>query len=207
MTKQEIINQLSRPFSKGELRSRPGQGGMTFTYADASAVISRLNEVLGGAWSFEADLIQAQPAVIKGTLIVTFPDGETARRVDYGYPNGERDQEPIKSAQSDALRRTARMIGVGLYLYSKDPQAGTAAAARVAKPEAAAAPKRPAREVVDEMAEMVTELKADYGLDLAPKIQEAKTKAGVSDLADLEYATLLTWHKRVATKLAEAKGA
>ena len=218
MTKQEIIADLSRPFSKEELRSRPGQGGSTFVYADASAVIARLNEVLGGDWDFEAELIQAQPAIIKGTLVVRFPDGTTARRVDYGYPNGERDQEPVKSAQSDALRRCARMIGVGLYLYSRTPNAKPAprngeTKAATATPVADRARdkkdfkdgERLPKMMVDQIALMTSELFIDYDIDLVPKIKEALKKKGLTDILDLPYNDLVKWHKSVADRLAEIK--
>jgi hypothetical protein len=210
MTKDDIIAQLSRPFSKEELRTRPGQGGMTFTYADAAAVIARLNEVLGGAWDFEADLIQPQPAVVKGTLVVHFPDGSVARRVDYGYPNGERDQEPVKSAQSDALRRCARMVGVGLYLYSRtpgakpSPRAETVAPAPAVKKTELINNKTP-KMIVEDIGVMTSELLIDYNVDLMPKIIEAIRKEGAKGLLELPNERIAVYYNRVAEKLAEVK--
>jgi hypothetical protein len=45
-------------------------------------------------------------------------DGVTTVRQDFGYPNSAQDDEPYKSAASDALRRCAAQIGVGRSLYS-----------------------------------------------------------------------------------------
>ncbi len=206
MSKDDIINQLSRPFDKSELRSRPGQGGMTFTYADASAVISRLNEVLGGAWDFEAELVQPQPAVVKGTLVIHFPDGSVSRRVDYGYPNGERDQEPVKSAQSDALRRCARMVGVGLYLYSRTPGSKAAPAAeKPASPKTELVLNRTPKMLVEDIGVMTSELLIDYNIDLLPKITAALKKEGVKGIQELPAEKMAAWYKRIEEQLKTAR--
>jgi hypothetical protein len=213
MTKAETIQQLSRPFSKEELRSRPGQGGATFVYADASAVIARLNEVLGGDWDFETKIVSPQPAIIEGTLTVRFPDGTVTRRVDYGYPNGERDQEPVKSAQSDALRRCARMIGVGLYLYSRTPNAKPSPRVPMASDKPVAAAPKPVefiggktvKMVIEDIGLMNSELIIDYNIDLLPKITAALKKEGVSGLQDLPAEKIAAWYKRVQDYLADAK--
>ena len=56
MSKQ-IAAALAAPFTGADLKSRPGRGGMTFTYADARAVAQRLDDVLGLAgWQFEVKI-------------------------------------------------------------------------------------------------------------------------------------------------------
>jgi hypothetical protein len=47
-------------------------------------------------------------------------EGKTTIRQDFGYPNSAQDDEPLKSAASDALRRCAAQVGVGRSLYSPD---------------------------------------------------------------------------------------
>lgn len=117
MSKQ-IAAALAAPFTGTDLKSRPGRGGMTFTYADARAVAQRLDDVLGLAgWQFEVKVADAQRAVVHGTLVAVI-DGVTTVRQDFGYPNSTQDDEPLKSAASDALRRCAAQIGVGRSLYS-----------------------------------------------------------------------------------------
>jgi hypothetical protein len=117
MSKQ-IAAALAAPFTGTDLKSRPGRGGMTFTYADARAVAQRLDDVLGLAgWQFEVKVADAQRAVVHGTLVAVI-DGVTTVRQDFGYPNSAQDDEPLKSAASDALRRCAAQIGVGRSLYS-----------------------------------------------------------------------------------------
>jgi hypothetical protein len=117
MTK-EIASALAAPFTGADLKSRPGRGGMTFTYADARAVAQRLDDVLGLAgWQFEVKVADAASKVVHGTLVAVI-DGVTTVRQDFGYPNSAQDDEPYKSAASDALRRCAAQIGVGRYLYA-----------------------------------------------------------------------------------------
>lgn len=117
MSKQ-IAAALAAPFTGTDLKTRPGRGGMTFTYADARAVAQRLDDVLGLAgWQFEVKVADAAAKVVHGTLIAVI-DGVTTVRQDFGYPNSAQDDEPYKSAASDALRRCAAQIGVGRSLYA-----------------------------------------------------------------------------------------
>ena len=118
---------------------------MTFTYADARAVAQRLDDVLGlTGWEFEVAVADAARGVVKGTLHIVV-DGKTVIHEDFGYPNSTQDDEPLKSAASDALRRCAAQIGVGRSLYSPERgQASARAAApvsvpQIAKPEASSA--------------------------------------------------------------------
>ena len=128
MSKQ-IAAALAAPFTGTDLKKRPGRGGMTFTYADARAVAQRLDDVLGLAgWQFEVKVADAAAKVVHGTLIAVI-DGVTTVRQDFGYPNSAQDDEPYKSAASDALRRCAAQIGVGRSLYAS----GTGASLSVAQ--------------------------------------------------------------------------
>ena len=129
MSKQ-IAAALAAPFTGTDLKQRPGRGGMTFTYADARAVAQRLDDVLGLAgWQFEVKVADAQRFVVHGTLVAVI-DGVTTVRQDFGYPNSAQDDEPYKSAASDALRRCAAQIGVGRSLYASGTGASLSVAPR-----------------------------------------------------------------------------
>ena len=131
MTKQ-IAQALAAPFEEKDLKHRPGRAGMTFTYADARAVAQRLDDVLGiEGWQFEVKVADGARNVVHGSLAVVI-GGKTTIRQDFGYPNSAQDDEPLKSAASDALRRCAAQIGVGRSLYS--PEKGTQAPVRAAAP-------------------------------------------------------------------------
>ena len=141
MSKQ-IAAALAAPFTGTDLKQRPGRGGMTFTYADARAVAQRLDDVLGLAgWQFEVKVADPAAKVVHGTLIAVI-DGVTTVRQDFGYPNSAQDDEPYKSAASDALRRCAAQIGVGRSLYASGtgtslsvaPRAVSVESVRVSQP-------------------------------------------------------------------------
>jgi len=105
---------------------------MTFTYADARAVAQRLDDVLGlTGWQFEVDVADLARGVVKGSLAIVV-EGKTVIHEDFGYPNSTSDDEPLKSAASDALRRCAAQIGVGRSLYS--PEKGMQTPARAQTP-------------------------------------------------------------------------
>jgi len=128
---KEIAAALAAPFDAKDLKQRPGRAGLVFTYADARAVAQRLDDVLGLAgWQFEVKVADPARSVVHGSLAIVV-DGKTSIREDFGYPNSAQDDEPLKSAASDALRRCAAQIGVGRSLYS--PERGQAPA-RAAAP-------------------------------------------------------------------------
>jgi len=93
---------------------------MTFTYADARAVAQRLDDVLGiEGWQFEVKVADPIRGVVHGSLVIVI-EGKSTIRQDFGYPNSTQDDEPLKSAASDALRRCAAQVGVGRSLYSPE---------------------------------------------------------------------------------------
>lgn len=138
---------LAEPFDDSEVKQRPGaatwehknecQGKSCrdtrdaakhhqFSYVDARAVAERLDEVLTPeGWNFTCSVIPGSD-VVKGVLTI----GSSVRE-DHGYPNSERDDEPIKAATSDALKRCAVLFGVGRHLYEDNK---TPAARRTSRP-------------------------------------------------------------------------
>ena len=129
---RDIAAALAAPFDAKDLKTRPGRAGMTFTYADARAVAQRLDDVLGlTGWQFEVDVADLARGVVKGSLAIVV-EGKTVIHEDFGYPNSTSDDEPLKSAASDALRRCAAQIGVGRSLYS--PEKGMQTPARAQTP-------------------------------------------------------------------------
>lgn len=124
MTK-DTAQALAAPFDAKDLKQRPGRGGLTFTYADARAVAQRLDDVLGiEGWQFEVKVADPARSVVHGTLAAVI-NGKTTIRQDFGYPNSAQDDEPLKSAASDALRRCAAQFGVGRSLYSPEKGHGS----------------------------------------------------------------------------------
>lgn len=105
------------------------------SYVDARDVETRLDEVLTPAgWDFQATIV-ADP-VVQGRLIV-YQDGRAITREDFGYPNGDDDAEPIKSAVSDALKRCGVQLGIGRHLYTDNKAPRRAPRAAQAAPQTA----------------------------------------------------------------------
>lgn len=151
---------LAEPFPESEVKHRPGaatwehkpscEGArcrdtrdsakhIQFSYVDARAVAQRLDEVLTPAgWSFVCQHIGE--GIVHGRLAI----GDIVRE-DHGYPNSDRDDEPIKAATSDALKRCAVLFGIGRHLYedNKPGQSRNGRAPAQARPAPTPAPAEP----------------------------------------------------------------
>ncbi len=87
-----------------------GQRALALAYIDARDVMARLDAAVGGDWEFDWEPVTPDGKRVKGRLTVC---GVT--RCDAG--EADREDEPVKSAVSDALKRCAVHFGVGRYLY------------------------------------------------------------------------------------------
>ena len=104
---------FKRPFDPKDVKERPGKGGRKFYYIDARHVMRRLDEVLGlEFWqtryheTLSGRVICELSVCINGNWIVK-SDGA-----------GATDIEGEKGAISDALKRSAVLLGIGAYLYN-----------------------------------------------------------------------------------------
>lgn len=179
MTSQpDIWKALAEPFPDDAVKQRPGRGNMTFSYVDARAVMQRLDDVLTPAgWDFTSAVIPGTD-IVKGTLTIA-----SMTREDYGYPNSDHDEEPVKAASSDALKRCAVMFGIGRHLYG-DNKAHTSGTGRVAPPARPAAAPRTSTEM--------PEFPDDFG-DAAPAKGD-NTNCPIHDVPWVgEWGDL--WHK------------
>jgi hypothetical protein len=138
---KDIAQALAAPFDPKDLKQRPGRAGLVFTYADARAVAQRLDDVLGvTGWQFEVAVADVPRSVVKGSLTIVV-EGKTVIHEDFGYPNSTSDDEPLKSAASDALRRCAAQVGVGRSLYSPEQGAGSTRTAPTGATSLSVAPR------------------------------------------------------------------
>lgn len=129
-----IASKLAAPFSGDQLDVRPGSkmGGTTalmLWYVDARAVAQRLTDVLTlGGWNFYVtpQNLASGAVVAHGRLHICFDMVAPPEADEYGYPavtredvgEADKEDEPYKSAVSDALKRCAVQFGVGAFLYS-----------------------------------------------------------------------------------------
>jgi hypothetical protein len=112
---REIVESLGAPFPEDEIeflpRATSGGKALGLPYIDARSVMRRLDAAVGpGNWSFDFEPLAPDGKMVKGRLTVL---GVT--KCDAGEASTE--DEPLKSAVSDALKRCAVHFGIGRYLY------------------------------------------------------------------------------------------
>jgi hypothetical protein len=126
---------LEQPFESAQIRQRKGRNGV-LDYVEGHTVIARLNAALDGAWSFEVTHheVREDEVVVLGRLSA---DGIT--KMQFGVSQLTREKgtgalvslgDDLKAAATDALKKCATFLGVGLHLYADKPLAGRAAALR-----------------------------------------------------------------------------
>ena len=112
---REVLEALGAPFPDDEIDFLPRGNwegkARALAYIDARTVMRRLDAVVGPAhWSFDFDPLSADGKMVRGKLTVL---GVT--KCDAG--EGASEDEVLKSAVSDALKRCAVHFGIGRYLY------------------------------------------------------------------------------------------
>lgn len=118
---EEVRQALLKPFPANVIGFLPrgGQGAqaMALAHIDARDVMVRLDAVVGpDEWCFtwEPVAITGDRVAVKGRLLVL---GKICE--DVGEAHSE--NEPVKSAVSDAIKRCAVHVGVGRFLYFLPP--------------------------------------------------------------------------------------
>jgi hypothetical protein len=138
---------LEKPFAPEQIRQRKGRNGM-LDYVEGHGVIQRLNEALEGAWSFEIvhHEIREEEVVVIGRLTA-----ESVVKMAFGGSQVTRERESgalvsisddLKAAATDAMKKCATFLGVGLHLYAEKPIDGRGP---TAPSRPAAAPRPPAQ--------------------------------------------------------------
>lgn len=119
---------------KHEIKTRQGRGGLQFSYVEHGYVTERLNLVFGFNWDFEVTdkQIMDDEAIVEARLTVRTPGGQTIVKTQFGgaeikrHASGPRSGKPLsiaddyKAAASDALKKCASLLGIGLDLYGRD---------------------------------------------------------------------------------------
>ncbi len=132
---------LTRPFPLELVRQREGQGGKTLNYIETHNVVARLNEGCD-QWSFEIveHQVLEEEVVVVARLIA---DGIT--KMAFGGSSITRDRagrqvsiaDDLKAAGSDALKKAASLLGVGLELYRGQLDQPSPTAVRASAPSSA----------------------------------------------------------------------
>ena len=117
---------LEKPFEPSQIKQRQGNFGHILDYVEGHVVTSRLNEAFDGNWSFEI----VKYRILKDTdevLVLGKLTAEGVTKMAFGSKEIERNKDTkaiislgddLKAASTDALKKAASLLGVGLYLYS-----------------------------------------------------------------------------------------
>ena len=112
---------LAKKFPE-KLISQIKKGTHTEDYINHSVITQRLLQVCGPFdWDVEVIYSSEKPVAVKGTLTATI-DGKEVTVAGIGTDQnnkGKDDGDIIKEMESDALKRAAKNIGVGLHLWAQ----------------------------------------------------------------------------------------
>ena len=117
---------LEKPFAPEEIRQREGSFGRMLNYIKGHSVIQRLNDSFDAEWSFRIlthEIVKEADEVLVLGELKAFDIVET----QFGSSKIKRSRETgeiisladdLKAAATDALKKTATLLGIGLQLYN-----------------------------------------------------------------------------------------
>lgn len=215
--------QLEAPFDPAEVDFRPAdRGDQVVAFIDGEAVIRRLNAVYGvDGWSFDWDALVIAPGqprkqggmppphevvwVVKGRLMIG-----GVLHADIGDADAN---ETSKAAVTDALKRCATHLGIGLYLrslprmtarivdYAIPADEKARLRALLPRPDGAAPAAEPT--ATEEQIAQIRGLAPRAGLS----VDELCLSMKVATLADLTHERAVRVISRLQDKIRQGKGA
>lgn len=126
----EIEKELNKPIERGMVSTRSGGGSKELSYLEHNVVVDELNRIFGNlSWSsetLEMHQVSDTPVTYRAKVRITvrFDDGFVIKE-GYGWGSDKSKMNPhemaVKEAESDAMKRAARLLGgrLGNYLYDK----------------------------------------------------------------------------------------
>ncbi len=172
---------LEKKFPEKEVKTRLGREGQEVYYLETASVIRRLNEAWEGDWSFEVKDkgIDREAGcvwvlgrltcggVVKeqfGSKIISL--SSDGAMVDLG--------SDLKAATSDALKKCATLLGVGIYLYEEEDEALSRRASQKQKDFLRDLLKEKGKAVDEEMLKTISSEEASRLIDECLKKEESK---------------------------------
>jgi hypothetical protein len=124
---------LEAPFPEGQVKTRPGAFGGSLSYLEGHTVIGRLNDAFDGNWSFEimSHQILEEEVLVCGKFranaagVIKMSFGSSRITRDSRTGNAIALGDDLKAASTDALKKSATLLGVGLSLYGGSGQPAT----------------------------------------------------------------------------------
>ncbi len=123
---------LEKPFDPEQIKQREGHYGKMLDYIEGHSVIQRLNDAFDAEWSFEIlehkVLSETDEVIVLGKLsaadVVKTQFGSS--RITRARESGEMISlaDDLKAGATDALKKCATQLGVGLNLYNDGDPTG-----------------------------------------------------------------------------------
>ena len=114
---------LERPFEAALIKTRKGAFGQQLSYVEGAEYVRRLNCSFDGRWSFEIvdHQVGKNHVVVVGKLtageIVKMAFGGSSITTNNQTGEAVSIADDLKSAATDALKKSASLLGIGLHLY------------------------------------------------------------------------------------------
>ena len=117
---------LEKPFDPNQIKQRQGNFGHILDYVEGPTVIQRLNDAFDGQWTFEVvrhqildnEIVVLGKFTADGIIKMQYGASQITRAKDSDLPICIGDD--MKAAATDAFKKTATLLGVGLRLYRND---------------------------------------------------------------------------------------
>jgi len=119
---------LEKPFAPEQIKQRVGSFGNVIDYVEGHAIIKRLNDSFDGLWSFEIVKHEVMEDLDEVIVLGRLSAGEVVK-MQFGSSRITRAKETgnvisladdLKAAATDAMKKCATLLGVGLHLYNGD---------------------------------------------------------------------------------------
>ncbi len=132
---ESTIKTLNEPTPKDKIKTRPGSGGMSFSYVEVGYVIAQLDKAFNKLWEFEITEQQVgdRQVWVKGRLTVHLAPNFSLKKDSFGsseikkYGTGTPRAGQVidigndfKAAQADALKKAASYLGVASDIFYKN---------------------------------------------------------------------------------------
>ena len=119
---------LEKPFDPDQIKQREGNFGKMLDYIEGHSVVKRLNDSFDANWSFailKHEILKDTDEVFvlgelsaNGIVKTQFGSSRITRARETGEMISLADD--LKAAATDSLKKTATLLGVGLYLYTNN---------------------------------------------------------------------------------------
>jgi len=119
---------LEKPFDPNQIKQREGNFGKTLDYIEAHTVLQRLNDAFDARWSFKILEYEIQKDTDEVIVLGELSAGDVVK-VQFGSSRITKARETgevisladdLKAAATDAIKKCATLMGIGLHLYNND---------------------------------------------------------------------------------------